>query len=326
MKEILDYTEVLKRLLGYVLIPTVLLASATPNALPAETRSAAEEAAASVGIHGGLCAQVGGGGSAFAAPLAGTGRFLVHVLCPTDKAIEKARAELGAQGLYGLASIDRLDAGGRLPYTENVVNLLVIPAASTAPVSLAEVKRVLCPDGVLLAAPGLFTAAETKAAGLSGVPTVQAEQTWVASRKPRPAEMDQWSHARHSASGNPVSTDTLVAPPRRVRWVVGAQAEVAGIVTSAGCNFYGAALARDGFNGLRLWSRDLVDPSASGQFVMKRLPPVIPPPIAVGPRLFAVAGNTLVALNAATGRQVREYPEAGQPRLLLHDDGILGAK
>jgi len=319
----MEITRVLKRLSSRVLTPVLLLAFAAPNALSAETPNAADEAAASVGVHGGLCVQIGGDGSAVAVPLAKTGRFLVHVLCPADQAIEKARTNLNAQGLYGPASVDRLNTDGRLPYTENLVNLLVIPEASAAPVSLAEVKRVLCPDGVLLTAPGLFSAAEIEAAGLSSVRTIQGERTWLAARKPRPAEMDQWSHARHSASGNAVSSDTLVAPPRRVRWVVGAQAEVAGIVTSAGRNFYGAVLARDGFNGLRLWSRDLVDASASGAFVMKRLPPVTPPPIAVGSRLFAVSANTLLALDAATGKQVREYPEAGQPRLLLHNDGIL---
>ncbi len=322
-EEIMSITNSLLRLSIYALGLSLLLVSLTPKAMSAEDRVAADRLAAAANVHGGLCVQIGGDASSFAVRLAKTGRYLVHVLCPNEATVEKARMELNKQGLYGLASADCLGADGKLPYTENLVNLLLIPEAPTTSVSLDEMQRVLCPDGVILAASGILSAADSQAAGLTDVREVSPNQAWIAARKPRPAEMDEWSHARHSASGNVVSSDRLVAPPRRVRWVVGALAEVPGIVTSAGRNYYGAALARDSFNGLRLWSRDLVAPSATGPFVMKRLPPVIPPPIAVGPHLYVVSSNKLMALDATTGEPVREYPEAGQPRLLLHDDGIL---
>lgn len=316
-------TNGLLRQWTYILGFGLLLASVAPSTVSAEDHVASDQLAATVGVRGGLCVQIGGDVSAFAVPLAKTGRYLVHVLCPDEAAVERARAGLNNQRLYGLASADQSGADGKLPYTENLANLLVMPEAATASVSPDEVKRVLCPGGVVLAASGIFSAADLLAAGLTDVQEVSANQKWIVARKPRPAEMDEWSHARHSASGNAVSSDSLVAPPRRVRWVVGALAEVPGIVTSAGRNYYGAALARDSFNGLRLWSRDLVTPSATGPFVMKRLPPIIPPPIAVGPHLYAVSSNKLMALDAVTGESVREYPEAGQPRLLLHDDGVL---
>ncbi|MBL7038239.1 MAG: PQQ-binding-like beta-propeller repeat protein [Pirellulaceae bacterium] len=319
----MSITNSLIRLSSYAAGVSLLLASVMPSAMSAENRSVADELAAAAGVHGGLCVQVGGDGSALAVPLAETGRFLVHALYPAEETVKKARADLSTRELYGLASVDVLGADGRLPYTGDLLNLLLIPNAPAVPVSLDEVNRVLCPDGVILAAPDAFSAAELEAAGLYDVRTVQANGAWMAARKPRPTEMDGWTHPRHSASGNPVSNDTMVAPPRRVRWVVGALAEVPGIVTSAGRNYYGAALARDSFNGLRLWSRDLVTPSATGPFVMKRLPPVIPPPIAVGSQLYVVSSNKLMALDAATGEPVREYPDAGQPRLLLHDDGVL---
>ena len=54
-----------------------------------------------------------------------------------------------------------------------------------------------------------------------------------------------------------MSQDTLVGPPDRVRWVAAATSEVEGMVTAGGRKFYGGILARDSFNGLRLWHRNL---------------------------------------------------------------------
>ena len=162
-----------------------------------------------------------------------------------------------------------------------------------------------------------------KSAGLTDIRTIQAEREWLAATKPWPAEMDEWSHSRHSAAGNAVSADVQVGPPRRVRWVVGAESEVAGLVTSGGRNYYAGTLARDSFNGLRLWNRDLVQPGAQGPFQMKSLPATMPTPVAAGGTLFAVSQGKLLALDGARGETVREYPAAGQPQLLLHDRGLL---
>jgi outer membrane protein assembly factor BamB len=288
--------------------------------LAREPRSVREQAAGMIGVHGGLCVQIGGDGSTCAAPLAGTGRFLVHVLCPSEDERVEIRRVLKNQGLYGLASVERLNPRGQLPYTEDLVNLLVLADSSAASVPLSEVHRVLCPDGLVLVTPGLFAEDQLRSAGLTDIGTVRASGPWTVARKPRSAGLDGWTHARHSASGNAVSSDTVVAPPRRVRWVVGAQAEVPGIVTAGGRNFYGAALARDSFNGLRLWNRDLLNPANSGALAMQRVPPDVPPPVADESYLFAVSGGKLLALDATDGETVRQYPAAGQPRQLLYDE------
>ncbi len=69
-------------------------------------------------------------------------------------------------------------------------------------------------------------------------------------RKPWPGEMDEWTHPRRSAARLPPrATASWPRPP--VRWVAGGEAEVRGMVTAAGRNFYAGVLARDGFNGLR---------------------------------------------------------------------------
>ncbi|MCU0874391.1 MAG: hypothetical protein MUE50_18815 [Pirellulaceae bacterium] len=37
--------------------------------------------------------------------------------------------------------------------------------------------------------------------------------------KPRPREIDDWTHYLYDAGGNAVSLDTVVAPPRHLQWV-----------------------------------------------------------------------------------------------------------
>ncbi len=120
-----------------------------------------------------------------------------------------------------------------------------------------------------------------------------------------------------------MSHDALVGPPRRVRWVAGAKSEVRGMVTSGGRNFYADVLARDAFNGLRLWNRDLLSPSPGNPFTMKNLGSGNAAPIAGGDCLYVVQAKELVALDAATGETIRHYPEAGAPKAILLDKGTL---
>ena len=99
--------------------------------------------------------------------------------------------------MYGRVSADRFD-GKRLPFVGNLVNLLV--ANDLGGVTLAEVRRVLAPDGVAY---------------------VQKGGTWTKIVKPRPAAIDEWSHFLHDASGNAVANDRTIGPPKRLQWVAG---------------------------------------------------------------------------------------------------------
>ncbi len=299
-------------------------ALATANtAVPADAApSAGERIVRALGVMGGLCVQVGAEDVEGAATLAASGRYLIHTLDANEQVVNQARKKLQATGLYGLVSSDRLPGQGKLPYTESIVNLLYVTPQESAQVSLEEASRVLCPDGVLVIGSEKATQGQLAAAGFGDVRQVGDTGEWLVAKKPRPEGMDEWSHPRHSASGNAVSHDSLVAPPRRVRWVAGAESEVRGMVTAAGRNFYAGVLARDGFNGLRLWHRDLIRP-ASKRFVMKNLGTANAAPVAGGERLYVVEQKKLLALDAATGDVVQEYPGAGEPEAVLFDRGML---
>ena len=143
----------------------------------------------------------------------------------------------------------------------------VLGQGTVGRVPLQEVSRVLCPGGVLFAPIEGIRAAELAAAGLEPLPPSRREgAVWRGAKKPWPSDMDQWSHARHAADGNAVSQDAEVAPPRRVRWLAGPPQEISNIVTGGGRAFFAGVIARDGFNGLRLWERTLNPLPARGGF------------------------------------------------------------
>ena len=97
-------------------------------------------------------------------------------------------------------------------------------------------------------------------------------------RKPWPAEMDEWTHFLYDASNNAVSSDTVVAPPQGLRWTCGPEyarshehfASVSAMVTAGGRVFYiidegpissvflppkWKLVARDAFSGVLLWEQ-----------------------------------------------------------------------
>jgi len=284
----------------------VLLSAAV--SLAAEAAAPATQCPGTAEVSGGLCVQVGCDDLGLAVELARTGRFLVQVLDGDAARVEKARQEVPSQNLYGLVSVDRLGAPNKLPYAENLVNLLVLADPSAVPPG--EMARVLRPGAIVLLPQKPDAEASLRAAGLEEVQVVEAGRTWVKGRKPWPAEMDQWTHSRHAADGNPVSHDALVGPPRRIRWVAGPAREDSRLVTAAGRNFYAGLLARDAFNGLPIWRRPL---AMTAQAV----------PVAAGDRLFAVADKRVLVLDGVTGETIRELTEAGTPGDLLALDDLL---
>jgi outer membrane protein assembly factor BamB len=266
-------------------------------------------------VHGGLIIQLGAGGTRAAAELSLTGRYLIHVLDPDAAKVQAARSRLRKDGHYGLTWAEHARDPDRLPYAENVANLIVVRDYS---VSVKELSRVLAPGGSVVVTDAAVLQRSDLAAGGFG-PFSEVESTLVA-RKPWPRAMDVWSHPRHAADGNAVSQDTLVGPPDRVRWVAAATSEVEGMVTAGGRNFYGRILARDSFNGLRLWHRDLRKKGENNpvEFMLPKLDSKGARPIASDRLLFAVMQGQPVALNAATGEVAVELGDMVNPTALIH--------
>ncbi len=269
--------------------------------------------AAELTIPGGLVVQLGAEDITLPAALSRTGAHLVQVLETDAARAVAAQTELAAHGCYGLVTVEHVTGFARLPYTENLVNHLIVSCGG-APAS--EMVRVLAPGGTLvLTRKGIMNQVTLESAGFDSIVETDGALT---ARKPWPVEMDAWSHARHAANGNAVSRDTVVGPPDRIRWVAGAIEEVEGVVTAGGRNFYGGVLARDSFNGLRLWHRDLGKARQNlGTFRLPRLGGNQARPVASARRVVAVEQGRLVTLDALTGDLAKTFAGISRPRELV---------
>ena len=276
------------------------------------------------GIRGGLAVYLPCDDPRIAMALAANS-FLFHGLDIDARKLDANRQELRTNEAYGgRLSLDLL-AGPKLPYADNLVNLLILEQPGM--VDPAEALRVLAPGGVLFTKLG---------------------NDWKMAVKPRPAEMDEWTHFLHGPDNNAVSKDTLLDLPRRLQWVGPPKwarshdhlATISAVVSAGGRVFNiedrgptaAVALpsswflvARDAFNGVELWNKpiDLWEGRLRGfrsgpSEVSRRL-------VAVGDRVYATLGygKPVTALDAATGELVRTYNETGMALEIVCHEGRL---
>ncbi len=280
------------------------------------------EPIASTNVSSGLCVQIGAKYTNWAEDLARTGRFVIQLLDTDVDIVQKAQKELNRKNVYGLASADQISSlTDSLPYTENLVNLVIVRTDLSEHLA-AEISRIICPGGSVLVVSSPSAAGLLQRAGLTEPRKTKGAGNWLVAEKPWPETMDEWTHPRHSASGNAVSNDTAVGPPRRVRWIAGAWAEIGNLVTGSGCNYYGGILARDGFNGLRLWTKNLAPSPAKGGYGYKPARGAAQPVTGDG-LVIVVFGNKLQALYARTGHVVRTFQQSQRPNYIVFDDGIV---
>lgn len=124
------------------LLFTALILAATS----AHAESGAE-ILSNAGTTGGLVVHLGCGDGRLTAQLCADEQYLVHGLDSSAANVEQARRHIRSLGLYGRVSVEEFTPG-RLPYADNLVNLLVIEDSSA--VSRGEALRVLAPGGVAM--------------------------------------------------------------------------------------------------------------------------------------------------------------------------------
>ncbi len=266
-------------------------------------------------IPAGLCVIDGLGDSgALAGNIAATGKFVVQQLETDATQVKSAQDALHARELYGAASVDIRDSKAPLPYAENLVNIYVANCETDSVAPISEILRVTRPLGfVFLKVGGQSRALKTelKNAGIEEIKKLDSNGSWLFFEKPWPEEMDEWNHPRHSPSNNAVSTDELVAPPRRIRWVTGPLGVMSDLVSARGRNFYGDVVARDAFNGLPLWDKKMGQ--GFGNAATYHFNPGSVRAVADGDRLYVVDNGLLQAVDGGTGEVLQTYPEAGWP-------------
>ncbi|NQT14308.1 MAG: class I SAM-dependent methyltransferase, partial [Planctomycetes bacterium] len=150
------------------------------------------------GVNGGLVVVIGCDNPALLAQLRAGDSYLVHGLDRNPGKVAVARRYLRESGLCGSIAVARWD-GSQLPYVDSLVNLIVV-TGGVGQISEDEMTRVLAPLGVIADA--------------------RKERIEI-TRKPWPAELDEWTHFLHDATNNAVSSDTVVDPPQGLRWTCG---------------------------------------------------------------------------------------------------------
>ncbi|MEZ5943837.1 MAG: PQQ-binding-like beta-propeller repeat protein [Planctomycetaceae bacterium] len=297
-----------------------LLAASVCSAQSPQER--ASQLVAESGVRGGFVVQVGCSDGSTLVALKQSAAFQVQGLTTDAAQIDALRKEIQLAGAYGDVAVDTF-GGSQLPYVDNLVNLLVVESGN---VSQEEILRVLVPNGVAMIR--------------------NAQGGYDKTVKPRPEELDDWSHYLHDASGNTVAHDDIVGQPRHLQWVGSPRwsrhhdrmASMSALVSTNGRMFYimdegsrvsiqlpshWKLIARDAFNGTILWKRDIAD-------WQNHLWPLKSGPTSLARRLVATDNEVyvtlgfkapLIALDAATGETLREFKGSEATEEAITSDG-----
>ena len=295
------------------------------------------------GIQGGVVVHVGCGDGQTTAELLASESYLVHGLDVDASRVAAAKTKIDSLGVYGKVWAERYD-GENLPHSDNVVNLIIVDdSRAAAKLSAGEIDRALAPRGVaLIRKKGnekLARALDCKPSSLDG---------FVQYTKPIPAEIDDWTHFLYDASGNAVCKDKKVGHPRQVQWWAGpkhtrhhdAIGSMSAMTSSGGRLFYiydegeisvihrppsWKLVARDAFNGMLLWKRDIPDWMthlynfrAGPKQLTRRL-------VSIGDEVFATLGFTapVMKLDAATGETLHTFEGSEKAEEIIYHEGML---
>jgi len=276
------------------------------------------------GLRGGVVVHVGCGDGAATAALRINENILVQGLDASSENVAAARETLLKRGLHGPVSVREWD-GGALPYNDNLVSLLFVQGGIG--VSKAEMLRVLAPGG----------AAHVERGG-----------RWERIAKTIPADQDDWTHSLYDASGNAVSRDMRVGPPRHLQWFGGPRfgrqhehmSSFTSMVSDGGRVFYivdkgspvsillpsqWSLIAKSAYNGALLWERDIPEWHT-------RLWPMKNGPVVLPRRLVALEGKVYVTLgidapimqlDAVSGKTLRTYAGTEGTYEFVVSDGVI---
>jgi outer membrane protein assembly factor BamB len=254
----------------------ICLLAASAQASNDSPTSWAKEVLKTAGVQGGIVVHLGCGDGKLTAALRVSDCYTIHGLEADAAKVAEARRYIQAQGLYGPVSVeqyspqDAFRQGSVLPYTDNLINLIVVQDPGKVPMN--EVMRVLAPGGVAY----VIKDSVQRAAN-----TLNAKRSTLI-RKAWPDDIDGWGHFLHDASNNAVAKDSVVGPPRSLQWVAPplwlrsheTPSGIQAAVSAGGRLFYffdegligiiderlpdrWSLVCRDAFNGKLLWKRSL---------------------------------------------------------------------
>lgn len=203
-----------------------------------------------IGVKRGICVLLGDNAVRVALNLARDSELLIYVQLQSAEDMAKARERIDGEGLYGTRIFVEKGPLENLFLGDNLADALVALRGATA-IPEAEALRVLRPEGKALLGRRVLV-------------------------KPFPDGVDDWTHPYHGPDNNPQSQDRVILAPYLTQFLAepryAPMPQVA--VASAGRVFkaYGHVafktreepllnklVAYDGYNGTKLWERDLAE-------------------------------------------------------------------
>lgn len=266
--------------LAILLAPQTVVAAASRASLESsETVSFLLE---QTGINRGVCSVLGRENGDEALELTAHGGFVVNLLDSDKNAVEGFRRKAGELGLYGKSLTADISPINKLPYVDNLIDLLVSAHPTDGQLerlSLDEILRVLRPGGKAVIG-GTGTAGQSLkqwAGGNSAVEVIEHDGGhWaVITGPPVPGAAD-WPHWEHGPDNNPLSEDTALRAPYMTQFMglpyfmsMPAITTVAGGITFTAVGHIAhhrreeptlnTLLAQNGYNGTELWRRRFPD-------------------------------------------------------------------
>ncbi len=319
----------------------VFLLSGVATANENDAAKDAKEILYITGVKGGIIVHLGCGDGTLTTALHIDDGYTVHGLEADPGKVDQARRYIHEHGVYGPVSVECF-SGAVLPYTDNLVNLIVVQDAGKVP--MEDIMRVLVPGGIAC---------------------VESKGKWDKIAKAWPGNIDQWTHFLHDASNNAVANDSIVGPPRSLQWVapplwLRSHETPSGIqspILASGRLFYffdeglvgitderlpdrWSLICRDAFNGKLLWKRPLESWGwrqwNPGQYIGKDWTTLrgrrtdVPNEnqrriVAKGNRLYTTLAYQapMSILDAATGKTIATIEETQGTREILVSDGIV---
>jgi len=248
--------------------------------------------------------------------------FVVLALETRPDRVEVLRRCFLDRGIYGRVSATLFD-GQTLPCINELVNVVVVEGGNLAD---EEIMRVLVPGGMAL---------------------VRDDGRWRKFEKKWPADIDVWSQYLRNADNNAVSQDR-VGPPQRLKWTGGttwARSHMSSVtvisMVTAGGRLYTIEdletveyhslpgryflIARDAFNGMKLWERPLegIWPTHGYlKFIATQIQRRI---AAVEDKVYCLLGTNepISVLDGATGEVLKCYESTANTQEFAYDAGIL---
>lgn len=292
------------------------------------------------GIQRGVCSVVTtDGGDWLPIELARSSGLFVHVRCGDGAAVERLRAAARDAKL----GIDRIavEQGplDRLPYAENLVDVLIVRGWSVkdgAAPSREEMLRVLRPRGTAFieGAVSELSSRDRQSGDRIELFTLD-DQQWARFAKPPLKGAGDWSHWEHGPDNNPVSEDEVIRAPYLTQYLQHpSYIAMPSITTAAGGRTFLAIghithherewdwmfrlLASNGYNGTVLWERKLPE----GYLVHRSAF------IATDDAFYMIDGQRALVLDPETGRELREIRIPGLEgdwKWMVLKDGVLYA-